>query len=241
MTPQEKLIAWWRDQIGYREGENNYTKYAENQYLKQLYGWKPQNQPWCDILYDVSMIECFGLKAASEMTYQPIGSGSALCRTSAQYYKNNNAWYKSPEVGDQIFFLVDGAINHTGIVESVGMGAITTIEGNTSDMAARRTYSLNDYRIAGYGRPNWSVVSEMPVDKTPIVSGLPVLKRGSKGEVVRAAQILLNGRGANVGKWGADGDYGGATESAVLAYQRRNGLTVDGIVGQRTWEKLLGV
>lgn len=37
---------------------------------------------------------------------------------------------------------------------------VTTIEGNTSDMVARRTYRRGDSSIAGYGRPNWVVVSE---------------------------------------------------------------------------------
>ena len=38
-----------------------------------------------------------------------------------------------------------------------------------------------------------------------------------------------------------DGQFGSLTESAVKAYQQANGLTADGIVGQKTWSKLLGV
>jgi hypothetical protein len=59
--------------------------------------------------------------------------------TSAEYYKNNGAFFDTPEVGDQVFFYVSGAINHTGIVESVAnpgsnWTSITTIEGNAADM-----------------------------------------------------------------------------------------------------------
>jgi len=72
------------------------------------------------------------------MTYQTVGSGSALCSASASYYEKNNAFYSYPQPGDQVFFYSGGAINHTGLVENViGSGAnwtsFTAIEGNSSD------------------------------------------------------------------------------------------------------------
>lgn len=67
------------------------------------------------------------------------------------------------------------------------------------------------------------------------------LKRGSRGEDVRALQILLAGRGYN-GKMGKpDGIFGPNTEGAVKLCQKANGLTVDGIAGPKTMGKLLGV
>ena len=68
---------------------------------------------------------------------------------------------------------------------------------------------------------------------------LPMLSKGSKGDSVRALQILLIGYGYSCGKWGADGDFGGDTEAAVKAYQKKNKLDVDGIVGSATWGALL--
>lgn len=251
MTEQQainKLLDWWREQIGYHEGENNWNKYADDTAIARLYGWKPQNQPWCDIIFDEGMIACFGLKAASELTYQPIGRGSALCKTSAQYYKNSKAWFGSPQAGDQVFFYANGEINHTGIVEYVSGGVVRTIEGNTSDMVARRSYAVGAANIAGYGRPKWSVVvseTEIPIEESSVtgngLSDLPTLRKGNKGEAVRAAQFLLNGRGASCGMYGADGDFGNATQAAVLAFQRRNNLDADGIIGAQTWAALLGV
>ena len=237
---KEKLIAWAEKQIGYKEGANNFNKYADT--VQKLYGWKPQNEPWCDTFVDAGFIECFGLSLASKLTYQPIGKGSAACRYSADFYKSNNAFFNSPQVGDQIFFYYEGGINHTGIVTALSGGLVYTIEGNTSDMVARRAYGTGDTVIAGYGRPDWTaVITEEPKKETPVVSGLPTLKRGDKGEVVRAAQFLLNGRKCSCGLWGADGDFGPATEAAVLAFQRRNGLEPDGIIGSATWAGLLGV
>lgn len=70
---------------------------------------------------------------------------------------------------------------------------------------------------------------------------LTVLKKGAKGDSVKALQTLLIGYGYSCGKYGADGDFGSATLKAVKAYQKANCLTVDGEVGPATWGKLLGV
>lgn len=69
---------------------------------------------------------------------------------------------------------------------------------------------------------------------------LSVLKKGAVGDQVKALQILLIGYGYSCGKYGADGDFGSATENAVEAFQEDNNLTVDGVVGPKTWAKLLG-
>ena len=60
---------------------------------------------------------------------------------------------------------------------------------------------------------------------------LPVLKKGAKGEAVRAVQTLLGIE--------ADGSFGGATARAVKAFQKEHGMTPDGSVGADTWSRLL--
>ncbi len=68
---------------------------------------------------------------------------------------------------------------------------------------------------------------------------LPELMVGDEGEAVRAAQLLLKGRGFPVGWMGADGDFGAKTEAAVRRFQRSRGLERDGIVGPLTWAALI--
>ena len=68
-----------------------------------------------------------------------------------------------------------------------------------------------------------------------------VLKKGEKGDQVKALQALLIGYGFSCGAKAVDGSFGSATDKAVRAYQKANGLTVDGSVGPATWSKLLGV
>ena len=68
---------------------------------------------------------------------------------------------------------------------------------------------------------------------------LTVLNKGAKGEQVKAVQRMLDSLGYDLGASKVDGDFGIKTDAAVRAYQKKQGLTVDGIVGQKTWTKLL--
>lgn len=77
-----------------------------------------------------------------------------------------------------------------------------------------------------------------PASKGNAIS-LRTLSNGSKGDDVKALQILLNGMGCNCGT--ADGIFGAKTLNAVKTYQKKVGLSADGIVGILTWSKLLGV
>lgn len=70
---------------------------------------------------------------------------------------------------------------------------------------------------------------------------LPVLKKGCKGDSVKALQILLTGYGYNCGSSGVDGSFGSATENAVECFQEDNALDADGKCGPKTWAKLLGM
>ena len=66
------------------------------------------------------------------------------------------------------------------------------------------------------------------------------LRKGDVGENVKALQLLLIGKGFNCGACGADGDFGAATEAAVIAFQQKFGLAADGIAGRDTMSVLLG-
>lgn len=70
-------------------------------------------------------------------------------------------------------------------------------------------------------------------------SGLPTLRKGSKGEPVRALQALLILRGQKLATYGTDGDFGNETEVALRAYQKLKGLTADGICGSNVWQTLI--
>ncbi|MDU4883004.1 N-acetylmuramoyl-L-alanine amidase [uncultured Clostridium sp.] len=73
------------------------------------------------------------------------------------------------------------------------------------------------------------------------LAGCPTVRRGAKGNITRLIQKRLLSLGYKLPKWGADGGFGDETVEAVKAFQANNGLSVDGIVGQNTWRKLLNL
>lgn len=65
------------------------------------------------------------------------------------------------------------------------------------------------------------------------------LKKGSEGDDVKELQQKLMALGYDLGKWGADGEFGSATLAAVKAFQKDHGLTVDGIFGKKSYAALI--
>ncbi len=70
---------------------------------------------------------------------------------------------------------------------------------------------------------------------------LRYLRRGDRGEAVRALQRLLIAAGYDCGPLGADGNFGGRTLAALIRYQTDKKLEPDGVVGPKTMAKLLGI
>lgn len=81
---------------------------------------------------------------------------------------------------------------------------------------------------------NWTDFKKL-VNGGSVSMSHPVLKSGSRGDSVRYLQSLLNRHGSAIA---LDGIFGVATDKAVRAYQAKQKLTVDGIVGAKTWSAL---
>ena len=230
-------------------GSNNYTKYARDLHNAGYYNGNKNGYAWCDVCVDWFFYTAYGKVIGQKLQCQT-GDLGAGCRYSAQYYKNAGRYYKTPKVGDQIFFKnSSGQICHTGLVVNVTSTKVYTIEGNTSSAAgvvanggcvAKKSYSLNYARIDGYGRPLYDVEQVVTNSGGACKVDLPVLKKGAENESVKALQLLLIGNKISCGSSGADGDFGINTEKAVRAYQGAKKLTVDGVVGKNTWAALLG-
>ena len=71
--------------------------------------------------------------------------------------------------------------------------------------------------------------------------GGTTLRQGSTGSAVEQLQFWLNTLAqydAGIPSTAVDGVFGSRTAAAVRAFQRREGLTVDGVVGRTTWTTL---
>ena len=209
-----KLVDCAMSQVGYLEkrsnaqlddktanaGSANWNRYARDIDSKypSFYNGKKNGYSWCDIFVDWCFIECFGYEKALKMLYQPTKSAGAGCRYSADYYRAHNAFYRVPNVGDQVFFGDYGNEGHTGIVIDVKGSIVATVEGNTSggygvdtngDGVYIKRYDISTHYIPGFGRPNWDVISSNAGNEevTDTVS-YPTIKLGSKGSDVKKAQ-----------------------------------------------------
>ncbi|MBO4886487.1 MAG: peptidoglycan-binding protein [Clostridia bacterium] len=69
---------------------------------------------------------------------------------------------------------------------------------------------------------------EPSMKRTP---GSRTLRNGARGDDVRAMQRSLIALGYGCGSWGADGEFGDATELALRAFQRSAGIAEDGVFG----------
>ncbi|HEX8698370.1 MAG TPA: peptidoglycan-binding protein, partial [Myxococcaceae bacterium] len=85
------------------------------------------------------------------------------------------------------------------------------------------------------GPKTWAKLTAAPAAGSSGGSG-PTLKQGHSGAPVTALQKRLNQLGFNAGA--ADGQFGPKTTEAVKSFQRAKGLTADGVVGPKTWDKL---
>ena len=222
-------------------GSKNYTKYGKE--MHELYP-SVMDFPaaWCDCFVDWCFQEAYGVSNAKGLLG---GNFNDYTVASAQLYKNKKAWYKSPKVGDQIFFKNSERICHTGLVYKVTATKVYTIEGNTSSASgvvanggcvAAKSYLKTNSKIAGYGRPNYGDQSQF--NKTPAPAKKNYLEKGDKGNDVKELQKMLIACGYSCGTAGADGDYGNDTIKAIKKFQKAYKLTVDGIAGQATMSKL---
>ena len=73
------------------------------------------------------------------------------------------------------------------------------------------------------------------------LAGCPTVRKGAKGNITKLIQKRLLSLGYKLPKWGEDGGFGDETVDAVKAFQADKGLSVDGVVGQNTWRKLLNL
>ena len=126
------------------------------------------------------------------------------------YYTN----YVDGDYGSQTVAAVKAFQKKNGLTDDGVAGSVTLTKLNSS---------------SAIGANDKTEEEEKPADDD-------TLKKGSKGEAVRKLQQRLKDLGYYTP--GVDGDYGTQTVNAVKAFQKRNGLTDDGVAGPSTQNKL---
>jgi len=121
---------------------------------------------WYGFSYRVNWCAIFVSWCAEQCGYIDAGvlPKFAGCVQGAQWFDDRGRWQDrsyTPNAGDIIFFdwddpggfsgPQDGVPDHVGIVEKVENGRVYTVEGNSGDRCAQRSYPVGYYEIYGYG------------------------------------------------------------------------------------------
>ena len=133
---------------------------------------------------------------------------------------------------------------------------VPTVKIDSSFGATTKAAVVAFQRLAGIsadgivGRQTWDILvrayRETQAIQPPSAQMIPpypgtALRLGSRGENVSIIQWSLNiiNQGWGVtNQLSVDGIFGSGTEAAVIAFQRRVGLTADGVVGRQTWNAM---
>ena len=224
-TQRETVIALAKKELGYKESSNGWTKfgqwYAEYMHCENQ-GF--ENADWC------AMFCAWCMQKAGLTSGQTVFTASAG-PTGEALWKDKGLWKNAsytPKVGDLIHF----TWGHVGLVEKVSGNTVHTIEGNYSNTVAQRSYSLSYSKIRGYAAPKYKEESGenyMEVAKGDINNFAYSVKSDLK--YLKLLGYIKTSVDDKTG-------YGTGSEKAVKEFQEKAGLTVDGIVGEKTLRKM---
>ena len=102
-----------------------------------------------------------------------------------------------------------------------------TIKGD--DWVRRLQRELN---VQGFRDKNGNKLSEDGILGEMTISAMPVIKKGTRGNITKLVQELLVSKGYDTG--GVDGIAGSKTDSAIRNYQRARNISVDGCFGKNS-------
>ncbi len=145
--------------------------------------------------------------------------------------------------GDQVMALQEALIE-LGFLRGTADG----IYGSATAQAVMALQRANSYPVTGYadvnlqalifnGKPVNASGTKTAIKTLPAIDGLTV-RSGDKGVIVRTIQSKLQEKGYYTGA--VSGTYDSKTVTAVKAFQKKNGLTADGICGEDTQALLFG-
>ena len=222
-----------------------FADYVKNVASSEIYPTWEESALSANILAIIS----FALNRVYTEFYRSQGYPFDITSSTAYDQKFINGRNYFDSVSKQVDSLFNTYIRRKGFVEPLSAkfcnGTTVTCEGLSqwgSQTLAQQGLSSMDILRRYYGS-NIEIVSNAPMKGyTPSYPGSP-LRRGSVGPEVVQMQVMVNRISKNypaipkISK--ADGIFGPETEKSVRSFQQIFGLEADGIVGKRTWYRMV--
>ncbi|MGW0810025.1 CHAP domain-containing protein [Nonomuraea sp. NPDC002799] len=144
----QKLIDLLESQIGYSEKSAGFTKFGDWYGKHVEFDADYSAAPWCDMYLSW---------AAHKLGYEDWVGQFAWTVAHAKWFKEQEAWGRTPKPGAIVFYDWSGSnrvdnIDHVGIVTRVEGNTIFTIEGNIDGGVAKRK-ERDTSKVVGYGYP----------------------------------------------------------------------------------------
>lgn len=198
------------NELEYHESGNNITKFGK---------WSGcDGQPWCAAFAAWAIAQAFDGKKSSAVKALHGCSNVNYTPTLTDTFKSHNAWYKTPEVGDEVMYGDSGGPYHVGLVTSVNKKKKTyvSVEGNANDKVSKKVHSsFMDGNVIGYGRPDYSKATGKKKVNTK--------KKGKKVNVISADDNSYKATGSGL--------FGGS--SGLLRKAAPSRFTYGSMKGQR--------
>lgn len=123
----------------------------------------------------------------------------------------------------------------TSLGDSSSSSTSTTTNGAAVTSPTSTSTTSPTAVTAGTGSSVESTTTTAATGSRVVTSPSDNVRLGDTGDGVSQIQTALKGLGYDLEP---DGQFGPVTDRAVRDYQSKNNLTVDGVVGPKTWEKL---
>lgn len=206
MRTVKVLLDTARKELGVKESppNSNEVKYNDWYYGHPVSG---KDYPWC-----MAFVQWVFNQAGMKLPYL-----TASCSGLLTWYQRNRpgSVHKVPAPGDIVIY----NFGHTGIVEAVGNGTITAIEGNTSPgasgsqsnggMVCRRTRGTRT--VTAYIRPDYEEEEDMDISK---LTDAEVLQLANRMQNVLAKQPVSPKLAAELAEAKAQGITDGSSPGA---------------------------
>lgn len=208
---------------------------------------------YCDTTVSAAFIKCNAVDL--------IGGTECGVEEHVKLFQKKGIWQEDGTITPEPGYIIvynwddatqpnDGYSDHIGIVESVDKSnkTIIVLEGNMSGgTVGRRSIPIGWCYIRGYAIPAYGAAVTNTTKPNTETGGtymftVKTVQKGSTGKSVLLVQEILkaNGyKGKNGKALSLDGSCGENTVYAIKSYQKKNGLTVDGIAGQNTLKKMI--